>query len=166
MKSARSWLVAGAALMLVGLSACGGDSEGNPASAGGGGADAEAGKGAQSTTQGGTGNAQGGGSGAGQSSGPPPGDGGGDQGNAAGQGNSAGALGDGGAAADACGGCDSAMPICVYQVGGPGPSHFTCAARNPCGAAAACSCVVDQGTCEPNLMGDPPGYCLCYNGLQ
>jgi hypothetical protein len=84
-----------------------------------------------------------------------------------GQGDTAGAPSDGGAPSNSCGGCDSSgLQVCVYQVGGPGPSHFTCAMRNPCGAAAACSCIVGQGKCEPNLMGNPPGYCSCNNGLK
>jgi hypothetical protein len=82
-----------------------------------------------------------------------------------GQGNSAGDGALGGAAADDCGGC-SPDKICVYQVGGPGPSHFICATQNPCGNPAACACIVGQGTCEPNLMGDPPRYCSCDNGLE
>lgn len=82
-----------------------------------------------------------------------------------GQGNAAGAPAVGGAASGECGECPAGK-ICVLQGGGPGPSHFTCAARNPCGAAAACSCIVGQGTCQPNLMGAAPGYCLCDNGLE
>lgn len=86
------------------------------------------------------------------------------QGGAAGQGNVAGA---GGAGTDACGGCDaSAQQICVYQQGGPGPSHFTCATQLPCGNALACACIQGQGQCQPNLMGDAPGYCVCDNGLE
>ena len=159
MKSARSWSVAAAVLLLAVSSGCGGDSESNHSGGGG--------TGGKTSTQGDSGNAQSGVSGAGQSNvGPPAGDGGGDRGNAAGEGNAAGSPSDSGAGSDACGGCDSSAPICVYQVGGPGAGRFTCAAQNPCGAAAACSCVVDQGTCEPDLMGEPPGYCLCYNGLQ
>jgi hypothetical protein len=84
-----------------------------------------------------------------------------------GQGNAAGATSTGGAGSDECGGCDtSASQICVFQAGGPGPSHFTCATQNPCGAAGACSCIVGQGTCQPNLMGAPPGHCVCDNGLE
>jgi hypothetical protein len=82
-----------------------------------------------------------------------------------GAGNAGGELAAGGAAADDCGGC-AAGKICVYQVGGPGPSHFVCATQNPCGSAAACACIVGQGTCQPNLMGDPPRYCSCDNGLE
>lgn len=84
----------------------------------------------------------------------------GGQGNAAGESAAA-----GGAASEDCGGCASGK-ICVFQVGGPGPSHFVCAMQNPCGAAAACACIVGQGTCQPNLMGDPPRYCSCDNGLE
>lgn len=82
-----------------------------------------------------------------------------------GQGNAAGAPSGGSAGSSACGGCP-AEKICVFQNGGPGPSHFVCATQNPCGAAAACACIVGQGTCQPNLMGDPPGYCTCDNGLN
>lgn len=85
--------------------------------------------------------------------------------NQGGQGNAAGDATIGGAASDACGGCD-ASKICVFQIGGPGPSHFNCAMQNPCGSAAACACIVGQGTCKPDLMGEPPGYCSCDNGLQ
>ncbi|HVY26204.1 MAG TPA: hypothetical protein VHB79_06610 [Polyangiaceae bacterium] len=82
-----------------------------------------------------------------------------------GQGNTAGEPSVGGAAAEDCGGC-AADKVCVFQMGGPGPSHFVCATQNPCGSAAACACIVGQGTCQPNLMGDPPRYCSCDNGLE
>ena len=82
-----------------------------------------------------------------------------------GQGSAAGERAVGGAAADDCGGC-SLGNVCVFQVGGPGPSHFVCATQNPCGSAAACACIVGQGSCEPNLIGDPPRYCSCDNGLE
>ena len=92
---------------------------------------------------------------------PPAGEGGASS--QGGQGNVAGAPGVG---SDPCGGCDVPLQICVYQVGGPGPSRFTCATQNPCGAAGACACIVDQGPCEATLMGDPPNYCVCDNGLD
>ena len=76
-----------------------------------------------------------------------------------------GAAGAGGALPEGCGGC-SPGTVCVLQLGGPGPSHFLCAMQNPCGAAGACACIVGQGKCQPNLMGDPPSYCSCDNGLQ
>jgi hypothetical protein len=76
---------------------------------------------------------------------------------------SAGASSNGGASSDACGGCANGE-ICIYQVGGPGPSHFACAVQNPCGALGACACIVNQGTCEPTLAED--GYCHCDNGLD
>jgi hypothetical protein len=82
-----------------------------------------------------------------------------------GQGNAAGEHAVGGASSEDCGGCSS-DEICVFQVGGPGPSHFICAMQNPCGSAAACACIVGQGTCQSNLMGDPPRYCSCDNGLE
>jgi hypothetical protein len=80
-----------------------------------------------------------------------------------GQGNAAGGSAAGSAGAEDCGGC-SAGTVCVFQAGGPGPGHFVCAMQNPCGAAAACACIVAQGTCQPNLSGDPPRYCACDNG--
>lgn len=91
--------------------------------------------------------------------------GGGGAANQGGQANTAGESGASGAPADDCGGC-SPEKICVFQVGGPGPSHFVCATQNPCGAAGACACIVGQGTCQPNLMGDPPRYCSCDSGLE
>jgi hypothetical protein len=72
--------------------------------------------------------------------------------------------GAGGTRPDECSGCLDNDQICIYQVGGPGPSHFTCATRLPCGAPGACSCIVDQGTCDMNLAAD--GYCHCDNGLD
>jgi hypothetical protein len=85
-----------------------------------------------------------------------------------GQGNFAGApeAGAAGAGSDPCGGCDTPQQICVYQVGGPGPSRFTCATQNPCGAAGACACIVDQGPCETMPGGAAPNYCVCDNGLD
>ncbi|HEX2669348.1 MAG TPA: hypothetical protein VHM25_00675 [Polyangiaceae bacterium] len=85
--------------------------------------------------------------------------------NQGGQGNVAGAPSGGSAGSGPCGTCAQGT-ICVFQSGGPGPGHFVCATQNPCGAAAACACIVGQGTCQPNLMGDPPGYCACDNGLD
>lgn len=93
---------------------------------------------------------------------PPAGEGGASS--QGGQGNVAGAPGAGGAASDPCGGCDVPQQVCVYQVGGPGPSHFTCATQLPCGAAGACACIQGQGTCDMNLAAD--GYCHCDNGLD
>jgi hypothetical protein len=95
---------------------------------------------------------------------PPGGEGG--AGSQGGQGNVAGAPGAGGAGSDPCGGCDVPRQICVLQAGGPGPSRFTCANQNPCGAPGACACIVEQGPCESMLMGDPPNYCVCDNGLD
>jgi hypothetical protein len=68
-----------------------------------------------------------------------------------------------GGGSEACGACGDGE-ICIYQVGGPGPSHFTCATQLPCGAPGACACIVDQGACEMNLS--PDGYCHCDNGLE
>jgi hypothetical protein len=65
-------------------------------------------------------------------------------------------------AKDPCGGCE--LPnICVYQVGGPGPSRYTCAEQLPCGAPGACACIVGQGQCGAELV---DGYCSCDNGLE
>jgi hypothetical protein len=63
-----------------------------------------------------------------------------------------------------CGGCSDQGQICIYQVGGPGPSRFRCATQLPCGAAGACACIQGQGTCDMNLAAD--GYCHCDNGLE
>lgn len=77
-----------------------------------------------------------------------------------------GAGGAGGASTDACGGCDqSNLEICVYQLGGPGVSHYACAKQNPCGAAGACACIVAQGTCTYQASGTPAS-CICDNGLD
>lgn len=77
-----------------------------------------------------------------------------------------GAGGAGGASTDACGGCDqSNLEICVYQLGGPGVSHYACAKQNPCGAAGACACIVAQGTCTYQASGTPAS-CVCDNGLD
>lgn len=93
---------------------------------------------------------------------PPAGEGGASS--QGGQGNGAGGPSTGGAGP--CGGCASGT-ICVLQNGGPpAVSGFVCAMQNPCGAAAACACIVGQGNCQPNLMGDPPSYCSCDNGLD
>lgn len=81
-----------------------------------------------------------------------------------GQGNTAGEPAGGGATTD-CGGC-AQSEVCVFQVGGPGASRFVCATQNPCGAVGACSCIVGQGVCQPNLMGDPPRYCSCDSGTD
>ena len=88
----------------------------------------------------------------------------------------AGGAGDGGAAGaggapltDQCGGCQPnghSQQICIYQAGGPGPGRFVCATQNPCRAAGACACIVDQGTCNFMPEGGGPGYCTCDNGLQ
>jgi hypothetical protein len=84
--------------------------------------------------------------------------------NQGGQGNVAGSVGAGGASE--CSGCSGEGKVCVLQNGGPGGGRFVCATQNPCGAAAACSCIVGQGQCLPKVMGDPPGYCSCDNGLD
>jgi hypothetical protein len=65
-----------------------------------------------------------------------------------------------------CGGCQS-LEICIYQIGGPGPSHYACAVQNPCGAAGLCACIVNQGTCQPGSDPQTGFYgCLCDNGLK
>jgi hypothetical protein len=78
-------------------------------------------------------------------------------------GGGSGGGGSGGGGSSACGECANGER-CIYQVGGPGPSHFTCAEQLPCGAPGACACIVDQGVCEMNLSAD--GYCHCDNGLE
>jgi hypothetical protein len=72
--------------------------------------------------------------------------------------------GAGGTHPDGCSSCGAQGQICIYQVGGPGPSHFACATQLPCGAAGACACIQGQGTCDMNLAAD--GYCHCENGLD
>lgn len=71
-----------------------------------------------------------------------------------------------GTVSNPCGGC-AATEICVFQSGGPGPAHYTCATQLPCGAAGICACIVNQGTCTfvPNDTGTI-GTCLCDNGLD
>jgi hypothetical protein len=63
---------------------------------------------------------------------------------------------------DACGGC-GAEERCIYQLGGPGPSHYVCAKQSPCGAAGTCACIQNQGTCGQEPV---DGYCQCENGLE
>jgi len=72
----------------------------------------------------------------------------------------------GGSASNACGGC-AMGEICIFQNGGPGPSHYTCATQLPCGSAGACTCIVNQGTCS-YVPGDAGvfGICSCDNGLD
>ena len=53
--------------------------------------------------------------------------------------------------------------VCIYQVGGPGPSRYTCADQVVCGAPGACACILNQGTCQ---MDPVDGYCQCDNGLE
>lgn len=68
---------------------------------------------------------------------------------------------------DPCGGCP-AEQICIQQNGGPGPAQgFICAEQLRCGAAGACACIVDQGTCtyEFGVNGEQ-GICVCDNGLE
>jgi len=80
------------------------------------------------------------------------------------------AAGAGGAPlTDRCGGCESngqTRQLCIYQAGGPGAGRFVCATQNPCRAAGACACIVDQGTCNFMPEGGGPGYCACDNGLD
>jgi hypothetical protein len=61
-----------------------------------------------------------------------------------------------------CGDCLVGQ-ICIYQIGGPGPSHYTCAEQNVCEAPGACACILNQGMCE---MQPVDGYCQCDNGLE
>jgi hypothetical protein len=65
-----------------------------------------------------------------------------------------------------CGTCVSGQ-ICIYQNGGPGPSHYTCATQLPCGAMGLCACIQNQGTCNPAGGSSGLGVnCVCDNGLQ
>jgi hypothetical protein len=96
---------------------------------------------------------------------PPAGQGGAPHQGGQGPGGAAGEPGAGGATTDACGGCEVTQ-ICVQQLGGPGPGGFRCAMQEACSAPGACACIVGQGTCQPQLMGSPPGYCVCDNGLD
>ena len=65
-----------------------------------------------------------------------------------------------------CGGC-AMGETCIFQNGGPGPSHYTCATQLPCGAMGACACIVNQGPCN-FVPGDAAvaGICNCDNGLD
>jgi hypothetical protein len=66
-----------------------------------------------------------------------------------------------GGSMDPCGGCGEQS--CVYQLGGPGPSHYVCAPQTVCDAADPCACVQGQGTCHKDAS---TGYCHCENGLE
>jgi hypothetical protein len=81
---------------------------------------------------------------------------------------SAGAAGSGGAVNDECGGCAPPYQVCIYQIGGPGPSHFACAEQQPCGSALACACILGQGPCTWVADDDAgvTGNCHCDNGLE
>jgi hypothetical protein len=69
-------------------------------------------------------------------------------------------------ATDPCGGCDT-NEICIWQIGGPGPSHYTCAYQAPCGSNDRCACIMSQGTCtHAPLSSDVAVACQCDNGLQ
>jgi len=85
---------------------------------------------------------------------------------AAGASNGGGGGASGAPSTDRCGGCGGNGQICIYQAGGPGPGRFVCATQMRCGAAAACACIVSQGTCNFMLEGGSPGYCVCDNGLE
>jgi hypothetical protein len=63
---------------------------------------------------------------------------------------------------DQCGGCGE-EERCIYQIGGPGPSHYVCAKQSPCGSAATCACIQEQGVCGQEPV---DGYCQCDNGLE
>ena len=66
---------------------------------------------------------------------------------------------------DPCGGCAS-DEICIYQIGGPGSSHYTCATQAPCGSASPCACIQNQGTCDIVASGtDIKVQCECQNNL-
>jgi hypothetical protein len=68
---------------------------------------------------------------------------------------------------DPCGGCVNDT-VCVYQVGGPGPSAgMRCADQVVCDAPGACACIINEGTCTYTYgtAGDV-GICVCDNGLE
>jgi hypothetical protein len=65
-------------------------------------------------------------------------------------------------APEACRDC-AAPNVCIYQVGGPGPSHYACAEQLPCGSPLPCACIVNQGECQTEMV---DGYCQCDNGLE
>lgn len=70
---------------------------------------------------------------------------------------------------DRCGGCSGPNQICIFQVGGPGPSRFLCAENPPCKAAGVCACIINQGPCS--YVPDENdaafgGMCSCDNGLD
>ena len=92
--------------------------------------------------------------------------GGSNAGGSAGTGGTANLGGTTGTTTNPCGVCSSGQ-ICVYQNGGPGPSHYSCATLLPCGAMSPCACIQNQGTC--NIAGGTSGLgveCVCDNGLQ
>lgn len=64
---------------------------------------------------------------------------------------------------DPCGGCSDGKR-CIYQqwVPGGGGSRYLCAAANDCKGPDDCSCIVQQGQCQP----DPNrGVCACSPDL-
>jgi hypothetical protein len=65
---------------------------------------------------------------------------------------------------DECGGCGH-EEVCVYQVGGPGPSvGYTCATIGTCeDASNYCPCVEGQGMCQQSMSDK---YCQCDNGID
>jgi hypothetical protein len=64
---------------------------------------------------------------------------------------------------DPCGGCGHEQ-VCIYQIGGPGPSHYACATLGVCeDPVDYCKCVEGQGTCQPSMSSN---YCQCENGLD
>lgn len=63
---------------------------------------------------------------------------------------------------EACRDC-AAPNVCVYQVGGPGPSHYACAEQVACDSPSECACILNQGQCQPEKVN---GYCQCDNGLE
>lgn len=85
---------------------------------------------------------------------------------AAGTGGAAGVGGNTSVSGDPCGGCGTGQ-ICIWQQGGPGPSHYTCATNAACTLQGPCSCIVNQGTCSVLPTGSAIGvYCQCDNGLD
>jgi hypothetical protein len=147
-----------------GSSGAGGAAAGSAGAASGGVAGNSQAGGAGAATAG-SGGAGGGSSGAGGAG--AGGDAGATGSGGAGEAGAPGTAGSAGAGSDECSACMPQGQICIYQVGGPGPARFLCATQLPCGAAGACACIVDQGTCTfvPD-DGGTSGMCQCDNGLD
>jgi hypothetical protein len=83
-----------------------------------------------------------------------------------GSGGAAATGGSSGVAGDPCSGCGTGQ-LCIWQQGGPGPSHYTCATNAACTLSGPCSCILGQGTCTVVPTGSGIGViCQCDNGLD